>query len=107
AFVFFFFQAEDGIRDFHVTGVQTCALPISWPARRGRVRRRRASRWARTVRHGRAGQGPDKARPRQDPPAEQRPGPGSPDGWSGEIGRASWRERVRITGVGVGGKRTK
>src|SRR5690606_41106485 len=25
-------QAEDGIRDFHVTGVQTCALPISvWP----------------------------------------------------------------------------
>src|SRR5439155_16045458 len=26
--VFFFFQAEDGIRDGHVTGVQTCALPI-------------------------------------------------------------------------------
>src|SRR5690606_41060196 len=25
----FFFQAEDSIRDFHVTGVQTCALPIS------------------------------------------------------------------------------
>src|SRR5690606_40996599 len=29
--LFFFFQAEDGIRDFHVTGVQTCALPI-WRA---------------------------------------------------------------------------
>src|SRR5699024_11825197 len=31
---FFFFQAEDGIRDRNVTGVQTCALPISgsWPA---------------------------------------------------------------------------
>src|SRR5690606_41513241 len=28
----FFFQAEDGIRDFHVTGVQTCALPICEPA---------------------------------------------------------------------------
>src|SRR5690606_39750284 len=28
---FFFFQAEDGIRDFHVTGVQTCALPILVP----------------------------------------------------------------------------
>src|SRR5690606_40864591 len=33
----FFFQAEDGIRVFHVTGVQTCALPISpsdrrWPS---------------------------------------------------------------------------
>src|SRR5690625_6729717 len=27
-FTFFFFQAEDGIRDGHVTGVQTCALPI-------------------------------------------------------------------------------
>src|SRR5690606_40190914 len=26
--IVFFFQAEDGIRDFHVTGVQTCALPI-------------------------------------------------------------------------------
>src|SRR6185369_17843600 len=34
---FFFFQAEDGIRDSSVTGVQTCALPIS-------VRRSR-SRW--------------------------------------------------------------
>src|SRR5258708_11710849 len=28
AFLFFFFQAEDGIRDDLVTGVQTCALPI-------------------------------------------------------------------------------
>src|SRR3989454_7025033 len=36
--VFFFFQAEDGIRDYKVTGVQTCALPISaavWLVRRG------------------------------------------------------------------------
>src|SRR5204862_1181146 len=33
--VSFFFQAEDGIRDLYVTGVQTCALPI-WP--RGGVR---------------------------------------------------------------------
>ena len=28
--LFFFFQAEDGIRDHCVTGVQTCALPIWW-----------------------------------------------------------------------------
>src|SRR5207248_4357180 len=35
-FFFFFFQAEDGIRDRTVTGVQTCALPIS-------VRRRAAA----------------------------------------------------------------
>src|SRR5256885_5281345 len=27
---FFFFQAEDGIRDYKVTGVQTCALPICY-----------------------------------------------------------------------------
>src|SRR5438874_6941968 len=27
---YFFFQAEDGIRDLYVTGVQTCALPISF-----------------------------------------------------------------------------
>src|SRR5215813_8943576 len=27
-YIFFFFQAEDGIRDADVTGVQTCALPI-------------------------------------------------------------------------------
>src|SRR2546430_2794337 len=32
-FYFFFFQAEDGIRDLTVTGVQTCALPISGLAR--------------------------------------------------------------------------
>src|SRR5436305_13986077 len=31
---FFFFQAEDGIRDADVTGVQTCALPISAMTRR-------------------------------------------------------------------------
>src|SRR2546427_6567407 len=54
--LFFFFQAEDGIRDLTVTGVQTCALPI-WPAgwrqqrRRpagraaGGIVRRRAARW--------------------------------------------------------------
>src|SRR5215467_15136704 len=28
-YFFFFFQAEDGIRDYKVTGVQTCAIPIS------------------------------------------------------------------------------
>src|SRR5699024_11969018 len=40
--IFFFFQAEDGIRDRNVTGVQTCALPIfrgreQVPGGRGRV----------------------------------------------------------------------
>src|SRR5205823_10121253 len=49
-YFFFFFQAEDGIRDKLVTGVQTCALPISL---------RRAHRPAR-LRHRRAGAGPDR-----------------------------------------------
>src|SRR5690625_4344914 len=35
--VSFFFQAEDGIRDGHVTGVQTCALPISRGERGGKT----------------------------------------------------------------------
>src|SRR3712207_4428945 len=34
-FFLFFFQAEDGIRDIGVTGVQTCALPIYVPLRNG------------------------------------------------------------------------
>src|SRR5438093_13228661 len=51
--VFFFFQAEDGIRDWSVTGVQTCALPISpvEVAQQGRDRRGQraaiAARWPR------------------------------------------------------------
>src|SRR5690606_41141297 len=36
---FFLFQAEDGIRDFHVTGVQTCALPIWGRGRLPAIRR--------------------------------------------------------------------
>src|SRR5260221_13003056 len=39
--VFFFFQAEDGIRDHCVTGVQTCALPISPRTSPSAVARRR------------------------------------------------------------------
>src|SRR6202035_3702925 len=41
--VFFFFQAEDGIRDGTVTGVQTCALPISAFFAGGRTRSRPAA----------------------------------------------------------------
>src|SRR5258708_30737594 len=40
--LFFFFQAEDGIRDDLVTGVQTCALPISPEPTLGR---RHGARW--------------------------------------------------------------
>src|SRR5829696_9310806 len=37
--MYFFLQAEDGIRDWSVTGVQTCALPICTAAGRRRTRR--------------------------------------------------------------------
>src|SRR2546427_7627915 len=43
---FFFFQAEDGIRDLTVTGVQTCALPISNASRLPRVSSSRNLRFA-------------------------------------------------------------
>src|SRR2546427_1019565 len=46
---FFFFQAEDGIRDLTVTGVQTCALPISAYARRSESDRRRSGGAARAL----------------------------------------------------------
>src|SRR6266496_1734240 len=45
--VLFFFQAEDGIRDLYVTGVQTCALPISAGPRALHRRRRRGAPRAR------------------------------------------------------------
>src|SRR5690348_7458069 len=45
--MFFFFQAEDGIRDGRVTGVQTCALPIFRHPRSGRRLRCRTRGWSR------------------------------------------------------------
>src|SRR3989454_11887524 len=44
---FFFFQAEDGIRDYKVTGVQTCALPISALDLHERIERRETRKSAR------------------------------------------------------------
>src|SRR2546429_3652136 len=89
--VFFFFQAEDGIRDVAVTGVQTCALPISapealrrqkdLPARRSSARRNRQAKEAGSgTAVGFAGQGSGRNTVRL---REGR-----------EIGRASCRERV-------------
>src|SRR5207245_3867591 len=59
---FFFFQAEDGIRDATVTGVQTCALPI-FPARPRRRRRPRR----------RAGTGPRRSHREQSAVPAERP----------------------------------
>src|SRR5207248_5373144 len=90
-FFFFFFQAEDGIRDRTVTGVQTCALPISHASNtsvcgRGRSRRRAAEP---SCAHARI-RGVGRPAPRR----------GAPGDHQREIGRASCRERVERAVVG-------
>src|SRR3712207_7840401 len=87
----FFFQAEDGIRDIGVTGVQTCALPIYAPERRGGGQipgGRPAAAGAQGGRQRQRG-------PRRDAAADRRPA-GQQGGGRAvpEIGRASCRERV-------------
>src|SRR5438309_5590526 len=76
----FFFQAEDGIRDGTVTGVQTCALPI--------YRHRGAARRDRGLRPERLGPRSPVATGRRRRIRQR------------EIGRASCRERVYIREVG-------
>src|SRR5690606_39363621 len=81
-----FIQAADGIRDFHVTGVQTCALPILvWAL------------WRRSVP---AAPAPPPARPPapQDRPASPPARPSRPRA-PAKIGRASCRERVEVQEV--------
>src|SRR5207245_10681019 len=84
----FFFQAEDGIRDATVTGVQTCALPISRRSRPPGAGPRASPSLVRSASGGRAGQQDDLAVARE---VEQ-------------IGRASCRERVWVA-VGGGAVR--
>src|SRR5260370_40803894 len=83
-FYFFFLQEEDGIRDSSVTGVQTCALPIS--VDRGERR--------------------DRIVHRDPPPAQGAPGRGGHGGRHAQIGRASCRGRVEISG-GAGSLKKK
>src|SRR3712207_7387495 len=66
---FFFFQAEDGIRDIGVTGVQTCALPISDAGRRPRASVRGGRPAARRADRAEEGAAPARrrARLREDP----------------------------------------
>src|SRR5436305_6506137 len=97
----FFFQAEDGIRDADVTGVQTCALPIlrvmEIVGAESECVRVLAEEWlvSRQRRHGSAlpryGMGISGLRFEELPVAE--------------IGRASCRERAESTSVGAGMRR--
>src|SRR2546421_10648100 len=99
--MFFFFKAEDGIRDLMVTGVQTCALPISkrryWGVERTGCAALAGARGAARTLH--APVPPLRARPRRKSPL--------PRCAPCEIGRAAGRERVEIRGVAVSIKKKK
>src|SRR5699024_11946619 len=105
ASVVFFFQAEDGIRARNVTGVQTCALPIS-PASPTPVLRRHERPWAAVASTGsgsapaRLGRGTAVPVPPRLAAEEMNAREGRP-----EIGRASCRERVETEGGAGAGKR--
>src|SRR2546430_13239945 len=92
----FFFQAEDGIRDLTVTGVQTCALPIclgrGLPAIRAAAARRQFTRmamarprlrdWPRDEIHGDRAWGGDARRPAGHRSEERRVGEECRSRWS-------------------------
>src|SRR2546430_16910229 len=91
---FFFFQAEDGIRDLTVTGVQTCALPIcSRPVRRSTPSDRRRSVAAYKRRPVRRRRRTDGCRGE-----EKMAGAGRTDDWRGE---------ARARGARTGGRRVE
>src|SRR5207237_10455486 len=102
-YLFFFFQAEDGIRDSSVTGVQTCALPIysrGNPTVEADVHVGAGARArARAGQGGGAGAG-NGVRGRATVPS------GASTGEHEEIGRASCRERVEgsVVAEGLRGK---
>src|SRR5690606_39770147 len=101
-----FFQAEDGIRDFHVTGVQTCALPI-WHRPQAGTPPGSADQscpWA-SPRTGNPAPGPAlaptrvKAAPASAADPQRRAHPSHRH--RPEIGRASCRERLYVAVVAV------
>src|SRR5207237_1787798 len=85
-FFFFFFQAEDGIRDSSVTGVQTCALPISPNGTNGRFHGDDAKQASLLVHLGMTGQmAPSPAeKPREKRSEERRVGKECRYGWTRE-----------------------
>src|SRR5437867_8684923 len=96
----FFFQAEDGIRDRTVTGVQTCALPI-WPERHRVVSAPvRAGRARRLYSRPPPTRGFVAFRPFGPTPNRHREEPTMQFLAQEEIGRASCRERVWREGDG-------
>src|SRR3712207_7868642 len=85
--LFFFFQAEDGIRDIGVTGVQTCALPISGVDGGDRMHPGGQCGGDKACLAGRV----DGGRPEAGGPVEE----------GHEIGKGAWRGKGEISGVAV------
>src|SRR5437764_2051708 len=95
----FFFQAEDGIRDTSVTGVQTCALPILWLTGPPPQARQAGLMPPANAEHAAGPPAGEEVNSR----AGERPitnGADKEAGRAPEIGRASCRERVEVTVVG-------
>src|SRR5205823_8860321 len=96
--VFFFFQAEDGIRDKLVTGVQTCALPIfAGAGAEGSHAALRAGQHADRADDDRRERLDDVYLGRRESQAAESGAESA--GRGRKIGRASCRERVEISGV--------
>src|SRR5256885_12948735 len=93
----FFFQAEDGIRDYKVTGVQTCALPICGVPDRAVHRERSRDRSRLALPRRAPVTVPARMRQVLTEARQQRLAPAA--GRLREIGRASCRERVQISVV--------
>src|SRR3712207_7612997 len=103
-FFFFFFQAEDGIRDIGVTGVQTCALPISASCRNSSSACGTPWRWATppasaAVRHETGPLTPIATSPRPDSAGRRQR--------RGQIGRGACRGRGEMSVGGVSFKKKK
>src|SRR5207248_8422040 len=101
---FFFFQAEDGIRDRTVTGVQTCALPIWLTSSTPRARSRIATNGSDSLSPLDDRSGEHVARCALIARSANRAGERTLTGFRAEIGRASCRERVEMSVVAVGVK---
>src|SRR5699024_12122006 len=101
-YCYFFFQAEDGIRDRNVTGVQTCALPICSSSFDGLSRPDHCCDTS-PLRHQQQCEATAALRTQHRPALTARVALGEAP-IAPEIGRASCRERVETSRVAGGGQ---
>src|SRR2546422_5312758 len=85
---FFFFQAEDGIRDVAVTGVQTCALPICGWTRGSTASPTSTRGWPSTTTRSPRGAAPVRSGPSSPPPASTSRPSSPPTAWRRDSSRS-------------------